>query len=136
MNETEAKDSVWAWPSADRWRDTSAETCDSPGPGQREAASKSSSATQAATTEPTGKPSVLIVEDDRAARTAITRLLKRMGFAVSEAGTVAAALAGIEQSPAPQWVLLDLMLPDGSGLSVLNRVRDARLPCTVCVITG
>ena len=138
MNETEAKDSGWAWPSVDRWRDTSAQTCDSPTPDQQEAASKSSSATQAASprAQVSGHPSVLIVEDDRAARTAITKLLKRMGFAVSEAGTVAAALAGVEQSPPPQWVLLDLMLPDGSGLSVLNRVRDARLPCTVCVITG
>jgi DNA-binding response OmpR family regulator len=78
---------------------------------------------------------VLIVEDDRAARTAITKLLRRQGFAVSEAATVAEAMAGIAQAP-PAWVLLDLMLPDGCGISVLQRVRAARLPCTVCIITG
>jgi two-component system CitB family response regulator len=55
---------------------------------------------------------------------------------VSEAATVADALAGIETTPPPQWVLLDLMLPDGCGISVLQRVRAARLPCTVCIITG
>jgi two-component system CitB family response regulator len=76
------------------------------------------------------------VEDDRAARTAIRKLLKRLDFAVSEAATVAEALAGIEQSPPPGWILLDLMLPDGCGINVLERVREASLPCTVCIITG
>jgi response regulator of citrate/malate metabolism len=55
---------------------------------------------------------------------------------VSEAATVAEALAVIEQSPPPQWMLLDLMLPDGCGISVLEKVRAANLPCTVCIITG
>jgi DNA-binding response OmpR family regulator len=79
---------------------------------------------------------VLIVEDDRSARTAITKLLKRQGFAVSEAATVAEAMACVEQTPPPQWILLDLMLPDGCGISVLQKVRAAAMPCTICVITG
>jgi DNA-binding response OmpR family regulator len=57
-----------------------------------------------------------------------------MGFAVSEAGTVADAIAGLEQ--APQWVLLDLMLPDGSGLNVLRKVRSDQIAARVCIITG
>jgi DNA-binding response OmpR family regulator len=64
------------------------------------------------------------------------KLLKRQGFAVSEAATVAEAMVVVEQAPPPQWILLDLMLPDGCGISVLRRVRAAALPCTVCVITG
>jgi DNA-binding NarL/FixJ family response regulator len=36
----------------------------------------------------------------------------------------------------PDWVLLDLMLPDGCGTRVLRRVADERLPSRVCVITG
>jgi DNA-binding response OmpR family regulator len=55
---------------------------------------------------------------------------------VSEAASVAEALARVEQSPPPRWVLLDLMLPDGCGISVLRKLRDARVSCTVCVITG
>ena len=56
---------------------------------------------------------------------------------MSEAATVAEAMAAVEQpSPPPGWILLDLMLPDGCGIAVLRRVRAAELPCTVCVITG
>jgi DNA-binding response OmpR family regulator len=79
---------------------------------------------------------VLIVEDNRAARTAIAKLLKRQGFAVSEAASVAEAMDGIAQPPPPQWILLDLMLPDGCGINVLRKARAEQMPCTVCVITG
>ena len=53
---------------------------------------------------------------------------------MSEAGTVAEAVAGLER--APQWVLLDLMLPDGSGISVLRKVREDHIAAKVCIITG
>ena len=36
----------------------------------------------------------------------------------------------------PQWVLLDLMLPDGSGVDVLRRVKRDDPTTRVCVITG
>jgi CheY-like chemotaxis protein len=134
MNETAVRDLGWAWPSADHSRDTSGGTCDSRGPGQREAASKSCSAAASPATATTLGRSVLIVEDDKAARTAITKLLRRQGFAVSEAGTVADAIA--ELARAPQWVLLDLMLPDGCGISVLRKVREDHIAAKVCIITG
>jgi len=80
------------------------------------------------------KTSVLIVEDDRSARIAIARLLDRQGFAVSEASTVAQAFAELSRSP--QWILLDLMLPDGCGTNVLRKVKTERLPSRVCLVTG
>jgi two-component system response regulator PilR (NtrC family) len=57
-----------------------------------------------------------------------------MGFAVSEAGTVAEALRALNDKPA--WMLLDLMLPDGSGIDVLRKLQSASSPTRVCVITG
>jgi DNA-binding response OmpR family regulator len=78
---------------------------------------------------------VLIVEDDNAARRAITLILKRQGFAVSEARTVADAMHGLDRAR-PDWILLDLMLPDGDGISVLHRIRADRLASKVCIITG
>lgn len=62
------------------------------------------------------------------------QILKRLGFAPLEAGTVREAV-GYLTAP-PQWILLDLMLPDGSGVDVLRKVRAERLPSRVCVISG
>jgi DNA-binding response OmpR family regulator len=82
---------------------------------------------------------VLVVEDDRTARRAIACILKQQGFAVSEAGTLADACreAGGDGGVGFDWILLDLMLPDGNGSELLRRVRCGALPETkVCVITG
>ena len=123
MSETVARDSGWVLPSVDAWRATSGETCVSPAPGQKEAVSSSSL-----------KKSILIVEDDDSARKAITRILKRRGFAVCEARTVADALRCVSEQP--EWVLLDLMLPDGCGISVIEKVKTDGLSSKVCIITG
>jgi DNA-binding response OmpR family regulator len=77
---------------------------------------------------------VLVVEDDLAARRALKLILKSHGFGVSEAGTVGDAIGALAQRP--DWVLLDLMLPDGCGTEVLHRVRRDQSACRVCVITG
>ena len=61
-------------------------------------------------------------------------ILKAQGFSVIEAGTVAEGMAALAQRP--DWVLLDLMLPDGCGSEVLRKVRDDGGACRVCVITG
>src|SRR5438132_14136530 len=123
MSETEAKGSGWVLPSADRWLDRSAQKSGSPAPAAMEAPSSSSS-----------KPSVLIVEDDRSARKAISAILKRRGFTVAEAATVADAMQHVESQP--QWILLDLMLPDGCGLEVLRHVRSHHIASRICIITG
>jgi len=44
------------------------------------------------------------------------------------------ALGALPQRP--DWVLLDLMLPDGCGSEVLRKVRRDGAACKVCVITG
>jgi CheY-like chemotaxis protein len=53
---------------------------------------------------------------------------------VSEAATVAEALDALPQRP--DWILLDLMLPDGCGVEVLRAVRRRALTSRVCVVTG
>jgi len=53
---------------------------------------------------------------------------------VSDAGTVDQAILALAQRP--QWILLDLMLPDGSGIDVLRKVTSERLASKVCVVTG
>jgi DNA-binding response OmpR family regulator len=77
---------------------------------------------------------VLVVEDDRSARRAIVRILQRQGFILSEADSVKQAM--FKLADPPNWILLDLMLPDGSGTEVLRKVGEEGLPSQVCVITG
>lgn len=50
------------------------------------------------------------------------------------AATVAEALCKL--NPAPDAIVLDLMLPDGDGLIVLQQVRRQHLPSRVAVTTG
>src|SRR5687767_3972647 len=123
MNETVARDSGWASPSAGAWRVNLAETSDSRPPARQAPGSSSSS-----------RGRVLVVEDDPTARTAVSRILRSQGFTVSEAGTIAQAMAALAQGP--DWVLLDLMLPDGCGTQVLREARSEGKADRVCVVTG
>src|SRR6478736_8720167 len=65
---------------------------------------------------------VLLVEDDAAIRTALTRSLRDQGHVVSSVGSGIPALsAAVEQKP--DVVLLDLGLPDIDGADVLSMLR-------------
>jgi two-component system response regulator PrrA len=65
---------------------------------------------------------VLLVEDDGAIRTALTRALREQGHTVSAVGSGMPALsAAVEQRP--DVVLLDLGLPDIDGSDVLSMLR-------------
>ena len=65
---------------------------------------------------------VLLVEDDAAIRTALTRALRELGHAVEAVGSGMPALtAAVEHKP--DVVLLDLGLPDIDGADVLSMLR-------------
>lgn len=65
---------------------------------------------------------ILNVDDTEALRYAKTRTLQRAGFEVVEAGTGQAALDQIARR-LPDLVLLDVKLPDMSGLEVCKRIK-------------
>ncbi len=75
---------------------------------------------------------VLVVEDDEAARTALTGFLQAGGYRVRWAGTGAEALSAVASGPADA-VLLDLVLPEPDGFEVLRTARasDPHLPIIV-----
>ena len=79
---------------------------------------------------------VLLVEDDANTSGALRLLFEETGRRVTLAGSVEAAVAAA-LADRPALVLLDLTLPDGSGLEVLERLRAAgtTLPLTVA-LTG
>ena len=88
--------------------------------------------THSATTAPCTR--VLVVEDDITSRNALMKLLTHFGWHTTPAGTVAEALEGLSASP--DCVILDLMLPDGNGTSVLDQIRSSSLPIRVAIATG
>jgi two-component system, OmpR family, response regulator RegX3 len=69
-----------------------------------------------------GRRTILLVEDEPAIAEPLVDSLEREGFALEVAGTVA---DGIEEAARlrPDLILLDLMLPDGSGFDVCREVR-------------
>ena len=69
------------------------------------------------------RPDILLVEDETAITEPLAEALEREGFSARVAGTAAEALrmAGSRQ---PDLVLLDIGLPDGSGLDVCRTLRE------------
>ena len=68
--------------------------------------------------------SVLIVEDDEPVRSFLADNLTADGYEVLLAGCIRDAVRQLEYKK-PDVVLLDVNLPDGSGLEVLRRTREA-----------
>jgi len=77
---------------------------------------------------------VLIVEDDAATRGALFALFVHEGWDVVVTRTIAGGLAHL--TPAPDCVVLDLILPDGEGEDILREIRRRNLPSCVIICTG
>ena len=73
-------------------------------------------------TGPPPGPTILLVEDDEATRTALGRDLAAHGYRVEAAADGHAALARWD-ARRPDAVLLDLGLPDMDGVTIIRRVR-------------
>jgi DNA-binding response OmpR family regulator len=69
-----------------------------------------------------GRRTILLVEDEPAIAEPLAETLTREGFQLEVAGTVAAGLDAVARVR-PDLILLDLMLPDGSGYDVCREVR-------------
>lgn len=83
------------------------------------------------------RPSVLLVDDDAAARAVLSRTLSRDGWEVREAENGRAALERIEEGE-PTLVLLDLMMPEMDGFEFVEalRARPGRPWVPVVVLTA
>ena len=67
-------------------------------------------------------PSILIIDDESSLVSSLTFALEEEGYAVHGAGTAAAGLAAAAKLR-PDLVLLDLRLPDRTGLEVLEAIQ-------------
>ncbi|MCS6914271.1 MAG: response regulator transcription factor [Myxococcales bacterium] len=78
-------------------------------------------------------PRVLIVEDERAIAESLEFALRRDGFEVAFAPTLRAAEAQLDSA---DLIVLDLMLPDGSGFDLLSRLRGSERRVPVIILTS
>ena len=78
---------------------------------------------------------ILLVDDDDPFRRVLAGELERLGFAVSGAATGADALQMLPKLE-PDIVLLDLQLPDVSGLDLLKSIREHHGVAEVIMLTG
>ena len=78
---------------------------------------------------------ILIVEDEPSLREIMVQTLRREQYVVEQASDYASALekiAGYDYD----CILLDIMLPDGSGLRILEELRRQRKPAGVIIISA
>ena len=78
-------------------------------------------------------PHALIVDDDEISRRTLAELIARDGFTTAVASTLAEARTRF--TPVPDLVLVDLCLPDGSGIDLLTE-PDLPRKSDIVVITG
>ncbi len=81
-----------------------------------------SSVEPAAANQP-GPRRVLVVEDHEPTRVALARLLRRRGYNVTVADTLATARAVLERQSI-DLLVSDIGLPDGSGMTLMAEVRE------------
>jgi two-component system, OmpR family, response regulator RegX3 len=83
-----------------------------------------------------GRRTILMVEDEESITVPLAEALEREGFDTRVSGTVREALEPTERA-LPDLVLLDVMLPDGSGYDVCRRLRErSRVPIIMLTARG
>lgn len=78
---------------------------------------------------------LMIVEDDDVFRARLETAMERRGYAVRSAGSVGDAAAMIRED-APEFAVIDLRLEDGSGLDIVDLLRETRPETRSVVLTG
>lgn len=81
------------------------------------------------------KPSILIVDDEKAARYGMRKILQKDNFLISEAKDGADALQIIKTSP-PQLIFLDINMPQLDGLKTLEIINAMKNPPPVIIVTA
>src|SRR5262245_26918394 len=80
-------------------------------------------------------PSVLVLDDEETLRFVLQSVVQSLGCNALVAGTKAQALEHLARRPL-SVALLDLILPDGSGVEVLEEIKRASPDTEVIILTG
>ena len=82
-----------------------------------------------------GDRSLLLVDDDTAFVERLGRAMEKRGFSCRTAASVAEARRAVAEAP-PAYAVIDLRLEDGSGLDVVEDLREARPDARIVMLTG
>ena len=66
---------------------------------------------------------ILVIDDEEDFRFLVCNMLERKGYEVEAAGSISGAKKQLE-SFSPDLVLLDVILPDGVGYSMINPIKN------------
>lgn len=81
------------------------------------------------------KRKILVVDDEKMIRWSLGEALRGWGYEPIQAETATAGLAAFDADQ-PAATLLDINLPDGSGLEVLRQIRHRQADAVVIMITA
>src|SRR5207245_4870979 len=81
------------------------------------------------------KPRALLVEDDPGVRSTLTELLQHAGFEADAVGSAAEARRRVADQ-APDLAVLDLVLPDADGVTLLSDLRTGSPELRAIMVTG
>jgi two-component system, OmpR family, response regulator MprA len=84
----------------------------------------------------TGPARVLVVDDDRAVRDSLRRALTLHGYEVEVAEDGMAAIRAVATEPAPDVVVLDVMMPGVDGFGVVRRLRQDGVGTPILLLTA
>jgi two-component system response regulator RegA len=79
--------------------------------------------------------SLLLLDDDGPLRNRLGRALESRGFQATLVESVNEALQAVRSHP-PAFAVLDMRLEDGSGLKVVEALREARPDSRIVMLTG
>lgn len=80
---------------------------------------------------------LLLVEDEPIVQANNRKILERRGYAVRQAYTLAEAWEMVNGEEAPGAIVLDIQLPDGSGLDFLHGLRkNSNIPVLILTAMG
>lgn len=80
-------------------------------------------------------PTVLIIDDDPSVRTSVVRLMRSVGLEVRAYGSISEFLES-DMPDAPTCLVLDIRMPDKSGLDLQRELKAAESDLPIIFITG
>ena len=78
---------------------------------------------------------ILVVDDEKLIRWSLTRELTKSGFNVIEAETVKQGILSLRECE-PDLMILDQLLPDGTGIDILNEMKNGGNTIPVIMLTA